>query len=162
MNRPAIIGVMGGGKASPQIVDLAYKLGSALAEQDWIVLNGGRNSGVMDAVSHGANESGGIVVGILPDSTLARASSYLTIPVRTGLGDGRNIINILSSDVVVALPGSTGTLSEIALALKNQKPLFLLGWEIAPRIPGHKEALTQLATIPDLVARIKGTVEHIS
>jgi predicted Rossmann-fold nucleotide-binding protein len=78
------------------------------------------------------------------------------------LGDGRNIINILSSDVVVALPGSTGTLSEIALALKNQKPLYLLGWNTLPKIPGHEEALIQLASIPDLVSKIKRTVEQIS
>jgi uncharacterized protein (TIGR00725 family) len=161
MNRPAIIGVMGGGSVSPDASDFAYRLGVALAREGWIVLNGGRNEGIMDAVSHGARDSGGLVVGILPDSNLERASSYLTIPIRTGLGDGRNVINILSSDVVVALPGGAGTISEIALSLKNHKPLFLLGWKTPPAIPGHERALILLSSIPDLLSMIKETLANI-
>ena len=161
MKRPAIIGVMGGGQVSPEVTELAYRLGQALAGEGWIVLSGGRNAGVMAAVSRGAAEASGLVVGILPDRDLSRASPHLTVPIRTGLGDGRNILNVLSSDVVVALPGGAGTLSEIALALKNRKPLLLLGWEEAPALPGELEPLESCGSVTGVVTRIKTLVADI-
>ena len=153
--RPPIIGVMGGGQVPQEISDLAYELGQALAREDWIVLSGGRNAGVMAAVSEGAARSGGLVVGILPDRDLSRASPHLTVPIRTGLGDGRNILNVLSSDVVVALPGGAGTLSEIALALKNHKPLLLLGWEASPIESLEIGPVMSFNNVSDVVAHIK-------
>lgn len=132
MTRQPIIGVMGGGEASGPVVKLALDLGNALARRNWITLCGGRAAGIMEAVSRGAYEAGGQIIGILPDPDLSGASPYLTIPIRTGMGDARNVINILSSDVVLALPGGTGTLSEIALALKHNRPLGLLGWSESP------------------------------
>jgi uncharacterized protein (TIGR00725 family) len=155
MTRPPIIGVMGGRKAAQQVTGLAYELGQALAGEGWVVLSGGRNAGVMAAVSEGAAQAGGLVVGILPDRDLRRASPHLTLPIRTGLGDGRNILNILSSDVVVALPGGAGTLSEIALALKNGKPLLLLGWKEPPAVPADTGPLACFTKVTDAVASIK-------
>ncbi|UCD37386.1 MAG: TIGR00725 family protein [Fidelibacterota bacterium] len=155
MKRSPIIGVMGGGQVSEEIADLARDLGRALAREGWIVLSGGRNTGVMAAVSEGAANDNGVVVGILPDKNLEQASPHLTIPIRTGLGDSRNIVNILSSDVVVALPGSAGTLSEIALAIKNDKPLLLLGWKQPPIILHDHETATSLHSIVEVVDRIK-------
>jgi len=152
--RRAIIGVMGGGEASPETASLARALGQAIADEGWILLSGGRNAGVMTAVSQGAAESGGVVVGILPDRDLQRASPHLTIPIRTGLGDGRNIINILSSDMVVALPGGAGTLSEISLALKNGKSLLLLGWP-QPPLPQMPREVASFNDVPALIARIR-------
>jgi hypothetical protein len=146
---------MGGGQVSHEVSDLAHELGRALAREGWVVLSGGRNAGVMAAVSEGAAGAGGLVVGILPDRDLSRASPHLTVPIRTGLGDGRNILNILSSDVVVALPGGAGTLSEIALALKNHKPLLLLGWKASPFQPPEFWQIMSFSSVPDVVARIK-------
>ena len=68
----------------------------------------------MEASARGAKEHGGITVGILPDRNTELASSYIDIPIITGMGDGRNFLNVMSSDVVVALPGRAGTISEIA------------------------------------------------
>lgn len=153
--RAPIIGVMGGGQVMKEITDLAHELGQALAQEGWIVLSGGRNAGVMAAVSEGAAEAGGLVVGILPDRDLEQASPHLTIPIRTGLGDGRNVLNVLSSDVVVALPGGAGTLSEIALALKNRKPLLLLGWKAAPLQPAEFGQGMSFSCVPDVVNHIK-------
>jgi len=157
MNPPRvpIIGVMGGGQVTQEIADLAHELGQALARKGWIVLSGGRNAGVMAAVSEGAAGAGGLVVGILPDRNLDRASPHLTIPIRTGLGDGRNVLNVLSSDVVVALPGGAGTLSEIALALKNRKPLLLLGWKASPIKHSEFGPVVSLSSVTDVVASIK-------
>ena len=159
--RPPIIGVMGGGEVPQEISLLARDLGQALATEGWVVLSGGRNAGVMAAVSEGAATAGGWVVGVLPDRDLRRASPHLTLPIRTGLGDGRNIINILSSDVVVALPGGPGTRSEIALALNNNKPLLLLGWTEPPPLPLRGARVESFSRIAELVTRIKTLVKTV-
>ena len=129
MNRPFIVGVMGGGVADDQQQSDAYTLGKRIARQGWVLLNGGRDAGVMSASAKGARDEGGLTIGILPDSTAKHAAKHIQIPIVTGMGSARNCINILSSDVVVACPGGMGTLSEIALALKCQKPIILLNHE---------------------------------
>lgn len=83
----------------------------------------------------GPLKTGGLTVGILPGTTLHTASPHITIPIRTGMGMARNCINVLSSDVVVACPGGPGTLSEIALALKSDKPVITMGFSL-PALPG--------------------------
>jgi len=129
MKRTPIIGVMGGGNADFQALEHAEKLGTLIAEKGWILLNGGRCTGIMEATAKGAFETGGITVGVLPDSGTETMSKYITIPIVTGMGHARNTINILSSDVVVACPGGAGTLSEIALSVKCGKPLILFGFD---------------------------------
>lgn len=124
-----IIGVMGGGNASNEDKISAYGLGSLIAAQGWILLNGGRNCGIMEASAKGAMDNGGITVGILPDSDYEQVSEYISIPILTGMGNARNCINILSSHYIVACQGGAGTLSEIALALKKKKPLILLNFD---------------------------------
>lgn len=136
MKRKPVIGVMGGGVADAATAALAEELGAAIAREGWILLNGGRDAGVMAASARGAARAGGLVLGILPGRDLRGASPDLTIGIPTGLGDARNVINVLAADVVIALPGGAGTLSEIALALKNERPLLLLGWSRAPELPG--------------------------
>lgn len=126
MKKTFIIGVMGGGIAQPVDERNAYHLGSLIALEGWVLLNGGRNSGIMEASAKGAFENGGLTVGILPDDHDNRKSSYVSIPIITGMGSARNCINVLSSYVVVACPGGAGTLSEIALALKYGKKVILL------------------------------------
>jgi uncharacterized protein (TIGR00725 family) len=126
-HRP-VIGVMGGGVAAPPVLDLAEELGRRVAEAGWALLNGGRNAGVMRASAAGAAAAGGVVIGVLPGRDRTGASPHLTYAILTGLGDARNVVNVLSSDVVIALPGGAGTLSEIMLARKNRRPLVLLGW----------------------------------
>ncbi len=129
--KKTIIGVMGGGdQASPDAIQEAYRLGVLIAEQGWVLLNGGRNVGVMDASAAGASQKGGLVIGILPDRDLERASTHLDIPILTGMGDARNVINVLSSDVVIACAGGAGTVSEIALALKNNRLVILLNMDV--------------------------------
>jgi hypothetical protein len=119
---------VGGARASARTARLAAALGRAIAREGWVLLNGGRDAGVMAASSRGASEAGGLVVGILPGRDRAGAASGVSVAVVTGIGDARNAILALTSDVVVALPGGAGTLSEIALARKSGKPVVLLGW----------------------------------
>ncbi|MCU0613613.1 MAG: TIGR00725 family protein [Desulfobacterales bacterium] len=129
MKKKIIIGVMGGGKALPAQELKAYHLGRLIALHGWILLNGGRNSGIMEASAKGAFENGGLTVGILPDDHDNRKSAYISIPIVTGMGSARNCINVLSSHVVVACPGGAGTLSEIALALKYGKKVILFDFD---------------------------------
>jgi uncharacterized protein (TIGR00725 family) len=155
--RRPIIGVMGGAECTPETARLAYDVGRRIAEKGWVLLNGGRAAGVMDASAKGAREAGGLVVGVLPDRDLSRMSPYVDIPIRTGMGDARNGINILSSDVVVALKGSAGTLSEIALAIRNGKPLVLVGWDLADLAADHERRglLARATTAEEAVARVE-------
>lgn len=154
--RKPVVGVMGGSKATVRVSNMAERLGALIARRGWVLLNGGRNRGVMAASARGAKKVGGTVIGILPDKTTTKASPDLDIAVLTGLGDARNVINVLSSDVVIACPGGPGTLSEIALALKNDKRVILLGFEIV--VPGMErhlkcERLTRADTPEDAVGQ---------
>jgi len=125
--RRKIIGVMGGASASAEVSRMAEDLGRRIAEAGFVLLTGGRPSGVMDAASRGARSAGGLVVGVLPGPDPDDVCEHVDIAIATNLADARNLINILSSDVVVACPGGAGTLSEVALAVKNGRPLVLLG-----------------------------------
>lgn len=122
-----IVGVMGPGEgASERIVEQAYDLGQAIAEQGWMLLTGGRNAGVMDAANRGAKAAGGMTIGILPTCDRSAMSDAVDIPIVTGLGSGRNWVNVLSSQVIVACGMGPGTASEVALAIKAGKPVILL------------------------------------
>lgn len=156
MNKPMIIGVMGGGDASAEEREDAYTLGALIARQGWVLLNGGRNTGVMDSSAQGARDQGGLTIGILPGSDTRNASKYIRIPIVTGIGNARNCINALSSDVVVACPGGMGTLSEIALALKCGKPVILLNYEKDKRLEAfqHRGLLFYAGSPQEVIDRI--------
>lgn len=122
-----IIGVMGPGEqASALDLDNAYRLGQLIAQAGWVLLTGGRSVGVMDAASHGAKSAGGLTIGILPTTNSIGMSTAIDLPIFTGLGHARNIVNILSSQVVIACGMGAGTASEIALAIKANRPIVLL------------------------------------
>lgn len=121
-----VIGVMGVGSATSEELQLAYDLGKAIAENNWVLLTGGRKAGVMDAASRGAKSADGLVVGILPGQDSAFRSPAVDIVIVTDMGNARNNINVLSSNVVIACGMGLGTASEVALALKNCKPVILL------------------------------------
>lgn len=122
-----IVGVMGpGDKATAVELQNAYQLGKLIAQQGWVLLTGGRNVGVMDAASQGAKASNGLTIGILPTDDTDAVSAAVDIAIITDMGNARNNINVLSSNVVIACGISTGTASEIALALKGNKKVILL------------------------------------
>jgi uncharacterized protein (TIGR00725 family) len=125
MRRP-VIGVMGAGEPSAGCLTAARELGRLLAERGWTVLTGGRPAGVMAAASAGAKEvPGSLTLGILPGAS--GAGPDVDVAVFTGMGDARNVINVLTSDVIVACGvEGPGTLSEVALALKTEKTVILL------------------------------------
>lgn len=125
--RKIIIGVMGPGDTATTIdLQNAYQLGKLIAQQGWVLLTGGRNVGVMDAACQGAKSANGLTIGILPGNNTTGMSEAVDIAIITDLGNARNNVNTLSSHVVIACGMGAGTVSEIALALKNNKPVILL------------------------------------
>ncbi len=127
MRRP-VIGVMGAGEPSAGNLAAARELGRLVAERGWVLLTGGRPEGVMGAACAGAKEiAGSLTLGILPGARGGEGGD-VDIAVFTGMGEARNMINVLSSDAIVACGvEGPGTVSEVALGLKAEKPLILLG-----------------------------------
>ena len=140
----------------------AHELGAAIAEAGWVLLNGGRATGVMEASARGASEAGGLVIGVLPDGDRRSASPYLDVAIRTGMGDARNIINVLSSDVVIALRGGAGTLSEVALALGAGKTVIALDLDPGTGFREWRESgrLLGATTVADAVAAAHEVLER--
>ena len=126
----AYVGVVGPSDASADEVADAVAVGLGLAERGHVVVCGGLG-GVMEAVSRGAAEAGGVVVGLLPGPSRADANPHVTVAIPTGLGELRNGLLVRSSEVVVSVGGSWGTLSEVALAVRTGVPVVALGgWRI--------------------------------
>ena len=155
--RKIIVGVMGGGTIDAKVSKNAYELGKRIAEKDWVLLNGGRKAGVMDESARGAKEAGGLTIGILPGKTLEGVSDFIDLPIVTGIGDARNYINVLSCDIVVACPGEAGTVSEIALALKNNKMVILLDFDIQGIFAKYemKGLICKVATPDEAIRKIE-------
>jgi len=146
------IGVIGGYKCSKKDYKIAEELGRLIAEEGWVLICGG-GSGVMEAVSKGAKEKGGLVVGILPSLTGEEANSYLDVKIPTGLGYARNILIVRASDFLIAVDGKYGTLSEISFALNENKIVFGLNtWNI----PG----IVKVKTPQEAIKKIKRIIKR--
>jgi uncharacterized protein (TIGR00725 family) len=124
------VGVAGASRPERGLVEQAERLGRRLAEGGAVVVCGG-GPGVMEAVCRGAQAAGGATVGLLPGLDRAEGNPYLTVALPTGLGQGRNLLLVRSSDALVAVGGGFGTLSEIALALRTGTPVVgLATWSL--------------------------------
>jgi uncharacterized protein (TIGR00725 family) len=124
------IGVAGASRPAPGLLEQAEVLGRRLAEAGAVVVCGG-GPGVMEAVCRGARSAGGTTVGLLPGLDRREGNPYLSVAVPTGMGQGRNLLLVRSSDAVVAVGGGFGTLSEIALALRTGVPVVgLATWSL--------------------------------
>ena len=129
--RGKTVAVFGSAIADPadEACRQAVLAGRIIAEAGYGILCGGY-AGVMEAACRGAQEGGGMAVGILPGER-EEANTFVDIAIVTGMGQARNAIIVKSADAVIALPGEMGTLSEMALALKMNLPLISLGsWEL--------------------------------
>ncbi len=128
------IGVIGGSSAEPTVLESARNVGEAIARAGAILVCGGRG-GVMEAACRGAKSAGGLTLGILPGDCAADANDWVDIPVVTGLGEARNVLIARTSQAIVALPGGTGTLSEIAFSLNFGRRVIAIGaWEFVPQV----------------------------
>ena len=123
-----IVAVCGAGNCDQPVWDLAKNTGVALAQKKMILLCGGLG-GVMTAAAKGAKSAGGLTIGLLPGFDPEEANPFIDIPLATGLGHVRNALIARAAQAIIALPGGSGTLSEIALGLKMGKPVIgLMAW----------------------------------
>lgn len=137
-----LISVIGGNECNAVEASFAEEMGRLIAARSFGIICGGR-SGVMEAVCRGAQEQNGLTIGILPTFDSKHANPYLSVAIPTGLGEARNVIIVLAGEVVLAIGGSFGTLSEIAHALRLGKPVVgFQTWEgrdaIDQELPIHR------------------------
>lgn len=126
------VAVIGGSDCTDEESKLAHEIGADVSRRGGIIICGG-GSGVMEAAAAGACEAGGTAIGILPGENTGQGNHYLSFAVATGLGEARNAIIARTADVFIAVGGEYGTLSEIALALKMDKPVIgLHSWVLKP------------------------------
>jgi hypothetical protein len=124
------IAVVGASQATEDDVADAEAVGRLLGAAGAVIVCGGRG-GVMAAASRGAASAGGSVVGMLPGDDRSDANEWVSIAIPTGLGELRNGLIVRSVDAMVAVGGSYGTLSEVALGLQAGLKVFgLHTWDI--------------------------------
>jgi len=128
MSKKPIVGIMGpGNSANTEQKAAAHQLGRLVAKNGYHLLSGG-GPGTMESACRGAKEAGGLVIAIASGDDSERLNQYVDIPIITNMGGGRNYMNILSCDRIIAIGSdSAGTLSEIAFALNSTKPLLIFG-----------------------------------
>uniref|UniRef100_A0A7C3NAS3 TIGR00725 family protein n=1 Tax=candidate division WOR-3 bacterium TaxID=2052148 RepID=A0A7C3NAS3_UNCW3 len=132
-----LIGVIGGSSIDEELFNEAEKIGQMLASFNVPVICGG-GKGVMEAVSKGVKSKGGTTIGILPYGKES-ANPYIDIALATGIGFARNYIIVNSSDLIIAIDGKYGTLTEIGYSLQFEKPIISYKSNIAKEL-GIREA----------------------
>jgi uncharacterized protein (TIGR00725 family) len=137
--RKPTIGVMGSAQETPDGADwthlaaLAESLGRAIVDQDCILITG-EATGLPELVARAVRRHGGFTVGISPAHSFEEHQERYGLPrqgsdvvVYTGFGyKGRNVVNIRSSDIVVIMRGSIGTLNEFTIAYDEGKIIGIL------------------------------------
>ena len=145
--RKIYISVIGASAAdtTPEILQLAEEVGKQVAQAGCILVNGGLG-GTMRYAAKGAYQAGGTTIGILQGTNRDDANEYIQYAIPTDLGHIRNSIVINAADAVIVLPGSWGTLSELAFAKIWEKPIVALkNWD---QIIRKDETPLRLKTIP--------------
>ena len=144
---PIQVSVCGPRSCTPEDEANAYRIGQLLAERGVTVICGG-GIGVMAAVAKGVRERGGLVIGVRPGADKTTASPDLSAVIVTNMGEARNAIIAWSADALIAVGGSWGTLSEVALAKRrgNIPVISIGGWRMVSNtgepVPGIEEVST--------------------
>lgn len=146
-----IVAVVGGSSCTATEAAAAEAVGRELARAGAVVLCGGLG-GVMEAAAKGARTGGGLAIGILPGSDPAEANPYIDVPLATGMGEMRNALIVRMAGSVIAIGGSHGTLSEIALALRIGTPVVGLH--------DHFANIVALARVDDPEAAVSWALER--
>ena len=123
IKRKFLVSVIGGHKCEEEVSSLAEEVGRIIADSGAALVCGGLG-GTMEAACRGAKEAGGVTIGIIPGEDKNRANRFVDIVIPTGMGFSRNTLVVGTGDVVVALPGEYGTLSEISFALIGKKKVY--------------------------------------
>jgi uncharacterized protein (TIGR00725 family) len=134
-----VIGVIGGSEPPPDILLLAEKVGRLIARSGCVLVCGGLG-GVMEAACRGAKSEGGFTVGILPGPSRDGANPHVDLAIATNMGHARNAIIAHTADILIAVGGRYGTLSEIGFSLGlGKKVIGLRSWECDPAIIPAKD-----------------------
>jgi len=147
-----IIGVVGTGKFSSAVDELAAEVGREIARNNAVLVCGGLG-GVMTAAARGAKEAGGYTVGVLPGPSIYEANHYIDFPIASNMGQARNAIIVQTAEALISVGGGYGTLSEIALALKIGKGVVALQPQFS--IPGIRSAESPREAVMEALALIK-------
>ena len=151
-DRKPVIAVIGAGKCSRKLRDMAADIGRYVAENGGVVLCGGLG-GIMEGAARGAKEAGGTTIGIIPSENKADANQFIDYVIPTGFGQARNVLVVRAADAIVALPGKFGTLSEMAFALVSGKPIVSVqAWKLGEEILQVEDRI-EAATIAMDLAR---------
>jgi uncharacterized protein (TIGR00725 family) len=143
-----------GNPATPHLLDRAEEAGRLLAGRGWLVVTGGLG-GVMAAAAYGVAEAGGTAVALLPGSDRDAAAPGHTVAIPTGLGEMRNALLVRTVDAVLAVGGSWGTLSEVALAVRTGVPVFsVAGWDLSDFDEPGAPRVLPCDSVADAVERI--------
>lgn len=148
--RRPMVAVIGGAQCSPAEAKAAEEIGRRLASEGIDIVCGGR-SGVMEAVCKGAMIAGGRTIGILPGFDRGEANSYVSVAIPTGLGEARNVIVAAAGQIVIAIAGSYGTLSEIAFALKRGKDVIGLNTWDASAESGMSAGIRKAKSVDEVI-----------
>ena len=152
------MGVIGSSNAEPELLKLAEEVGAEIARNGAAVVCGGL-SGVMEAVCRGARREGGLTIGIIPSDDKRDANQYIQIPIVTGMGMGRNVMLVKTADVLIAVGGEFGTLSEIAHALNiGKKVIGLRTWKLEKALTRNIPNLVEVDTPKKAVALALATI----
>jgi uncharacterized protein (TIGR00725 family) len=116
----------------------------------------------MEAAARGASEEGGVVVGLLPGHDRSAANGYLTVALPTGLGQLRNGLVVNAADGVICVGGSWGTLNELSLAMRMDKPTAVIdGWLITPTGPEPPRSPLQAGSADEAVRMVLDGIEKV-
>jgi len=110
---------------TPKHEKIAYEVGVEIAKSDSVLITGGLG-GVMAAASHGAHDTNGLTVGIIPQDDATMANEFCDIVIPTGIGLARDFLNALTADGVIIVGGGSGTLSEVCAAYMYKKPMVAI------------------------------------
>ena len=154
---PRRIGLVGAADPSPAGYAAATEVGRLIAAAGAVLVCGGLG-GVMAAACRGAREAGGLTLGILPGPEAASANPWVAIPVVTNLGHARNVVIAHTAEVLIAIEGGYGTLSEIAVGLKLGRPVFTLA--TLPVLPGALPVKTPREAVDAALAVLAGLPER--
>jgi len=154
------IAVIGGNSALPDACATAEQVGREIARGGNVLVCGGRG-GVMEAACRGARAEGGHTIGILPGPDPSGANEFVEFPIATNMGFARNVIVVLSASAVIAIDGSYGTLSEIAMALNHGRPVVGLGtWRVSDDAGVEDASILRASTAAEAVDLAVAAAAH--
>ena len=156
-----IIGVICGSKPPKHYLPIGEQVGELVAKEGYWIICGGLG-GLMEAVCKGASKHDGFTIGVLPGTSVTDANPYISLPIATGVGYARNSIIVMTADVLVAIDGAEGTLSEMCYGIVYGKPIIAISLESDPVPMGgimvHKRdsaGFVVVETAKDAIGRVK-------